>query len=963
MLLNGEPRPAYFPDELAGEFGPALIPLTEPALAGLAAGLTAVGGLDDQEREVVLQATAVTVRETVYRKVCRVLVLELNAARITGALTAPDPAARFAQWLAGTTDSRFWDGQDEHYPRLRQRLSTVIGNRCTAAVQLAQRFSTDRAALAELLGTQPGVLTAVEFGAGDSHRGGQTVAILRCTAGRVVYKPRSVAVDAVLGRLLGALLPDEPADTRIRVPDVLERDGYGWAAHVEHRYCSGDGELRAFYRGMGHWLAVMRLLGGSDLHAENLIAAGPVPVVVDCETLFTPVYELGRPSGYGLAVDRAVSLVGGTVLRTGLLPGRGLGLGWRGVDSSAIGSLPGQQPSAPVPMVVDGGTDLARVELVRAPIEPASNHPSADPMLGRHWQRIYEGFTELTERVLEIDRDGGLEPLLAGFADCPVRVVARATEAYAELGRMLWHPTSLHDEPAARLRAAKVLAKQAETAPGAPGDPEVIDAEITDLLDGDVPFFATTPRDGVLTGPGGTTWGKPLDLVADALDRWRRNDLALDRQVAEAALVSAYLNEGWLPDDRRLLASTVDTGDLDRRRRAQAADIVRAVRDHALRADDGSVTWIAPVLNPTGWAVTPLGLDMYGGLAGMAVLLAAYIVEMNADRADQVAGLGSLLAAVVYTMRLGEDQVVREHAGEVAMRPEPPGGYIGLGSQIWAWLLLHRIGVAGGLERASALAGQVADGVRVDDSFDLLHGMAGAVVPLLRLAEATGEHCWTELASQIGDRLIGAATPDGCWQTAAYPEGIGGFAHGATGTGWALARLAAVTGDADHRRAADAAFAYEESLYDPALRGWRDLRSPGMAASAWCHGAGGIGLAAADLGQHGGPRWREVLRRAAAACWESGLGWNHTLCHGDLGVWEVIDAALAAGVGPVDRVTLDGHVLSSLEEHGPISGMAREAFSPGLLPGLGGVAYQLLRMHPDCTLPSVLLPDPGPIRR
>jgi hypothetical protein len=68
-------------------------------------------------------------------------------------------------------------------------------------------------------------------------------------------------------------------------------------------------------------------------------------------------------------------------------------------------------------------------------------------------------------------------------------------------------------------------------------------------------------------------------------------------------------------------------------------------------------------------------------------------------------------------------------------------------------------------------------------------------------------------------------------------------------------------------------------------------------------------------------------------------------------------------VGPVDRVTLDGHVLSSLEEHGPISGMAREAFSPGLLPGLGGVAYQLLRMHPDCTLPSVLLPDPGPIRR
>ncbi|MFI6094905.1 type 2 lanthipeptide synthetase LanM family protein [Lentzea sp. NPDC051213] len=959
MLLNDEPHPAYFPDELAGEFGPALVPLIEPALAGLAAELTEVPGLDDQEREVVHRATAVTLRETVYRKVCRVLVLELNAARITGALTAPDPAARFAQWLAGATDTRFWEALDEHYPRLRQRLSTVIGNRCAAAVGLAHRFSTDRAALAGLLGpesnTEPGALTAVEFGAGDSHRGGQTVAILTCAAGRVVYKPRSVAVDAVLGRLLAALLPDEPA--RIRVPEVLERDGYGWAAHVGHRYCSGDGELRAFYRGMGHWLAVMRLLGGSDLHAENLIAAGPVPVVVDCETLFTPVHELGRPSGYGQAVDRAVSLVGGTVLRTGLLPGRGLALGWRGVDSSAIGSLPGQQPSAPVPMVVDGGTDLARVELVQAPIALAANHPSADPMLGRHWQRIYEGFTELSERLLEIDREGGLEPLLAGFADRPVRVVARATEAYAELGRMLWHPTSLHDEPAARLRAAGLLAKQAETAPGAPGDPEVIDAEIADLLDGDVPFFATTPRDGVLTGPGGTTWGKPVDLVADALERWRRNDLVLDRQVAEAALVSAYLNEGWLPDDRRLLATTVNTDDLDRRRRTLAADIVHAVQDHALRAEDGSVTWIAPVLNPTGWAVTPLGPDLYGGLTGIAVLLAAYQIEVNGGRADEVDGLDSLLAAVVHTMRLGEDQLARERAATAAMRPEPPGGYVGLGSQIWGWLLLHRFGVTEGLERAAALAAQVADGARVDESFDLLHGMAGAVVPLLRLAEATEDVRWTALACQIGDRLIGAATADGCWPTASFPEGIGGFAHGATGIGWVLARLAAVTGEDSYRRGADSAFAYEESLYDPALGGWRDLRSPDMAASAWCHGAGGIGIVAVDLGQ------RDVLRRAAAVCWESGLGWNHTLCHGDLGAWEVIDAALAAGVGPVDRVTLDAHVLSSLEEYGPISGMAREAFSPGLLPGLGGVAYQLLRMHPDCTLPSVLLPDPGPIRR
>jgi lantibiotic modifying enzyme len=54
-------------------------------------------------------------------------------------------------------------------------------------------------------------------------------------------------------------------------------------------------------------------------------------------------------------------------------------------------------------------------------------------------------------------------------------------------------------------------------------------------------------------------------------------------------------------------------------------------------------------------------------------------------------------------------------------------------------------------------------------------------------------------------------------------------------------------------------------------------------------------------------------------------------------------------------------LVCGIEEHGPVSGLARDAVAPGLLPGLGGIAYQLLCLHPDSTLPSVLLPDPGPV--
>ena len=135
--------------------------------------------------------------------------------------------------------------------------------------------------------------------------------------------------------------------------------------------------------------------------------------------------------------------------------------------------------------------------------------------------------------------------------------------------------------------------------PEAPGDPSVIDGEIDDLLNGDVPFFTTTPRAG---------WGAVPDLIQDALRRWREVDPDLDRQVIRAALVSAYLNEGWdnggWDADVQRLALRRPAGrgqqDRDRLRRGLAAGVVRAVAGAAVRAEDATVTWVAPVLTPAG---------------------------------------------------------------------------------------------------------------------------------------------------------------------------------------------------------------------------------------------------------------------------------------------------------------------------------------------------------------------------
>jgi lantibiotic modifying enzyme len=266
------------------------------------------------------------------------------------------------------------------------------------------------------------------------------------------------------------------------------------------------------------------------------------------------------------------------------------------------------------------------------------------------------------------------------------------------------------------------------------------------------------------------------------------------------------------------------------------------------------------------------------------------------------------------------------------------------------------------------LARLLPESLAATDESDLLKGRAGAIVSLLRLADRTTDGRWLELAIGIGERLIELARLSEAgarWGAPLWPDGIGGFAHGATGVGWALARLGLATGRADFVTIADAAFGYEESLWKPAERGWRDAREPAGIATAWCHGATGIGLASADLIRRGGVGATDhavVVRRAAYSCWHAGMGLNHTLCHGDLGCWELLSVALELGLAPdgLDRGQLDSYIVASIEQHGAASGLAHSAFVPGLLPGVGGIAYQLLRMQAgsgQAPLPSVLVID------
>jgi lantibiotic modifying enzyme len=204
---------------------------------------------------------------------------------------------------------------------------------------------------------------------------------------------------------------------------------------------------------------------------------------------------------------------------------------------------------------------------------------------------------------------------------------------------------------------------------------------------------------------------------------------------------------------------------------------------------------------------------------------------------------------------------------------------------------------------------------------------------------------------------------------------LGGFSHGAAGIAWALLELANASGQSRFRKAALEAIAYERTLFDMERDGWRDQRDfekLGMAAvqedallEAWCHGSPGIGLARLlTLHCLDDEKVRDEIRAALNNTLARGFNLNHCLCHGDLGNVELLLQAAKRLDDPslpsrIHRTATN--IVESIRRDGWLCGTPSGVESPGLMIGLSGIGYGLLRLAQPESVPAVLaLAPPKP---
>lgn len=898
----------------------------------------------------------------------RTVVLELNVARLQGLLDGDTPEERFASFGERIRQPEHALALLREYPVLARLLVTHADNWLNFALEFCRHLCADWEQIkASLCDDEPGVLTEIKAGAGDSHRQGRTVVIMTFASGfQLVYKPRSMAVDLHLQDLLSWL--NERGDhPPFRLTKILDYGTHGWSEFIAAEDCPTLAAVGRFYERQGGYLALLYALEAVDFHYENLIAAGEHPVLIDLESLFHPRSD-EAPATH--SEQLAAKTLNRSVLRIGLLPQRvWFTADYEGIDVSGLGAAEGQRSPFAVPYWEGGGTDEMHIAHKRIAMTGGQHRPmyaGAQVDLTHYQDALVAGFTSVYKTLMR-HRDELLSPAgpLEHFAQDEVRVILRPTKTYFKLLHESYHPNLLRDA----LDRDRFLDRLWAEVEHLPALAKVISAEQADMRCGDIPVFTTRPCSRHL-------WTSTGQMVFDFFGdtgmshvRHRIAHLSSDDLTAQAWIISASFTSLSMGTQQARSPSYQLPATPPRADSQQLLTAARAVGDRletlALRGEEGDAAWLGlSLFNQRNWTLLPAGLDLYSGLPGIALFL-AYLGSVSGERRYL-----DLAEAARTTMR----RQVELHRDVL----KSVGGFAGWGGVIYA--LTHMAALLNSREiydEARALVELLPELIESDESLDVIGGSAGCIGSLLSLHHTIPTERAVEMAVRCGERLIARAQP--------MDEGIGwltpiqrtrpltGFSHGAAGMAWALSRLFAVTGEKRFREAALAAVAYERSLFSTTANNWPDLRDldaaetkqPDSYFTAWCHGAAGIGLARLEmLGQLDDSLLREEIDAALENTRAQGFGLSHCLCHGDLGNVELLlraDEVFGADRASDQLVYYSSAILESIEREGWLTGIPSAVESPGLMTGLAGIGYGLLRLSAPQRVPPVLtLAPPRP---
>ena len=865
----------------------------------------------------------------------------------------------------------------QKYSVLARLVAIAIDFWVDEKAEFIQRLASDLPTIQQTFQQDIGQVVAIQFNLSDPHNQGRSVMALTFTSGlKLIYKPRGLGLEAAYFQLL-AWCNQQQVLLPFKIVKVIDCTTYGWMEYVEHCPCEDEAAAQRYYQRAGMLLCLLYLLQGNDCHCGNLIASGEHPTLVDLETLLHPYSSQIDPIEEMGAQYKANQQVLDSVLRTGLLPKWEFGPSGKVHDISGLGGV-GQEIPIQKQNWQNINTDGMALEYESDIMPSQANTLLVDGITlspNDYVNEIVDGFRQMYQ-FLRGRREAFLatDSPLAVLAHQKVRYVFRPTQIYSHVLDKTLHPKFLQ-HGVDRSIELDVLSRGLLAAERKPPVWSLLAVELQALEQMDIPYFvADSSSDALCVNPdviiNGYFKEPSYDRMISRLRQFNDADLAQQIAMIRSSFCSRVAGGMTSVAPTELASTALDdaTTPLTPAQLVhEAVEIAKELQQRAIRAADGSVTWIGMGNLPKAGRLQlqPLGYGLYDGVCGVALFLAA-LAKITGDAGFRDLALSALrdFSQILQDKNPNSQRKITKQIGI--------SGATGVGSIVYTLVRLSQFLDEPDLLDTASLAASIItqESIATDRQFDVIAGSAGAILGLLSLYQASADPAVMDRATALGYHLVINRTKSDsgfrAWATLESKLGTG-FSHGAAGIAYALLRLYKITQETVFLEAASEAIAYERSVFSPNAGNWPDVRSFALDGgkpsfmNSWCHGAPGIGLA--RLGGLVVLDTAEIRQEIAAAInttQQFGLRNLDNLCCGNFGRMEVLLVAACKLSRSELLNTVQKQaawIVARAKQVGAfyLFSESGNVYNPGFFQGTTGIGYELLRLaYPD-SLPSVLM--------
>ncbi|MRB05084.1 type 2 lantipeptide synthetase LanM [Bacillus thuringiensis] len=804
-------------------------------------------------------------------------------------------------------------------------------------------------------GEKLGRIKEITMGEGDTHNNGKSVSKLVFSTDKVImYKPRSLYMEEKYSEFLHwlnntAIKSNEYKLTAATSYSIKEA---GWMEFIKHQECKNEEELTRFYFRVGMILSILYTTNAVDIHHENLIAQGDMPVLVDLETFIHPDLSVDEVES---ATIVALKKLRNSVTQNILLPTQIINeKNNRVFDLGGLSGTQEQESPFVTKFIENYGTDEVRIKMMYAKIEAKDNNPSikGESIDSKGYrENIIDGFRYMYKWIM-LNKDVYVKKINELFSEAPVRIVYRPTNVYTNVLYSSYHPDVLTNSIDREVFLHRLAKKTDDKSFN------INFLEIRDMLRGDVPYFSVKGNaKDVFTWCSDDVEVKLVNsTIAKIQEKIKKmNEIDMYRQIA---IINSKLSTEPIKQET---VTEYQKNNVRKWEKQEFVEIAEKIADYLLprsiigESPEGrDRTWFGNRENEWGFnTYQTLENSLYYGLAGIALFFNYLEEESNNSK---YSGIREEICNTIL-------QQIPEDMDDSELENVDIGTFSGLAGVAYTLFYIDYSNASNKYEKTILkIYKLIKQKINISIKMDVIRelGIIGVMTTIYSKSDnAKLKRESLHLAMKVYEKVKQEAiTIEGFPGITWGEKGYIGYAHGNAGVIAQLYRLYEIFKEDEIKTLIAKALKFERALYVAEEKNWKRSIKEQNFSNGWCHGAPGMLMSKLQLVNLGyvDAQINEEIHIAIETTINSGLRNDWCLCHGDMGNLMILKEA---GIILNDNElylnsinTIKNFADCLLEKMKTEKFMEEE--NNGFMVGLAGVGYELLRIGREKDMPNVM---------